>query len=134
VSEGRELWFHKCPVCGEVSDDPADAIAHLEGHLEEKRGGEKGRCKEVSGGGVVPMWMRILRVLSTGPKAVRELCRCLFPSSPVTVEKHVGWLVDKGLVEELRVSSTGKPRILKLTERGARVASMVVQILAEIEG
>jgi DNA-binding HxlR family transcriptional regulator len=78
--------------------------------------------------------MRILRALSTGPKTVRELCRCLFPSSHMTVERHVGWLMDKGLVEELKVSSTGKPRVLKLTERGARVASMVAQILAEIEG
>jgi hypothetical protein len=38
VSGERGLWLHKCPVCGEVSDDPAEAIAHLEGHLEERRG------------------------------------------------------------------------------------------------
>jgi len=78
--------------------------------------------------------MRIMLHLADGPKSIRELIRLMFPSSTSTVLKYVNFLMDKGLLEELKVSSKRFPRVIKLSTRGEKLVEHINVIVREIKG
>jgi len=82
---------------------------------------------------LIPVWLMIMVVLTEGHINVRGLRRRLASSSFSTIHKHLAWLEGVGWVSSRRDPRLGRMRIIKLTEKGVRIAKLCVELYDSIK-
>jgi len=82
---------------------------------------------------LIPVWLRIMVVLAEGHTNVRGLYRRLASSSFSTIYKHLAWLESIGWITSIREKRLGGMRIIKLTEKGVRIAKLCVELYDNIK-